>query len=163
MSKRTLQIDEDLDFQRKEWLGQRIGISVLTLFVFAALLGLTGMGGPLSDGEARDAEGIVRVEYSRFVRRGAMATMTLHFQTAGAHDVQFWIDARYFDYVNIRTITPEPDVVAIEKERHVYTVRVGSPEANVELELEHKTIGRIDGAVGVVGGPAVHFSQVSMF
>ena len=37
------------------------------------------------------------------------------------------------------------------------------PEITVTLEVEHKTIGRIHGEVGLIGGPSVRFSQLSLF
>ncbi len=65
---RTLDIDEDLNFQKREWFFQRVGIGILFLFVLAALLGFTGMGGPVSHGEAGERGGPVFVEFERFVR-----------------------------------------------------------------------------------------------
>ena len=40
MKKRSLEIDEDIEFQRREWFAHRIGIALLTLFVLGALLRL---------------------------------------------------------------------------------------------------------------------------
>lgn len=50
--RRDLDIDEDLNFQNKEWLVQRVGTWLLFAVVLGAALGLTGMGGPLSKGQA---------------------------------------------------------------------------------------------------------------
>jgi hypothetical protein len=49
---RTIEIDEDLRFQKREWLFQRIGIAILFAFVVSAFLGFTGMGGPMSRAES---------------------------------------------------------------------------------------------------------------
>jgi hypothetical protein len=74
---RALDIEEDLAFQKREWLVQRVGVALLLGFVAAAALGMTGMGGPVSHGEAGERGAPVHVEFDRFVRRGAMATVTL--------------------------------------------------------------------------------------
>jgi hypothetical protein len=163
MKKRTLEIDEDVDFQRKEWLGQRVGMTLLFLFVFGSLLGLTGMGGPLSHGEAGEREGVIHVEYERVVRRGAPATLTIHLRTQTEGSAQFWISAPYFERVKVESITPQPESVAVEEGRHVFTIRSVSPEMTVSLEVEHIAIGRVHVETGAIGGPSVRFSQVALF
>jgi hypothetical protein len=163
MKKRTLEIDEDLEFQRKEWKVQRIGIALLSLFVLGALLGLTGVGGLLSTGEAGDLDSPVHVEYERIVRRGARARLTVQLRNNAAGDVQFWIATPYFQDVTIEAIAPQPSLTSVERERHVYTIHAGSPEITVILEVQHNTIGRVHGEVGLIGGPSVHFTQLSLF
>jgi hypothetical protein len=163
MKKTELEIDEDIAFQVKEWRGQRIGISLLFLFVLGALLGLTGMGGPLSHGEAGDRDGAVHLEYERIVRRGGFAAVTLHLQSSAAGDLRFWVSAPYFEHVRVESVAPQPEVVSVEEGRHVYTIHAGSTDVTVVMEVEHKTIGRLHGEVGLVEGPSVRFSQVSLF
>ncbi|HKY20623.1 MAG TPA: hypothetical protein VJM31_05335 [Vicinamibacterales bacterium] len=163
MTKRTLEIDEDLDFQRKEWLWQRIGIAMLILFVLVALLGLTGAGGPLSHGAAGDRGSPIHIEYERVVRRGARATMKLHLRSNAPGAIQFWVSAPYVEHVKIETVLPQPDGVSVDQSRQVYTIRSDAAEATVLLHAEHLTIGRLHGEIGLVGGPSVQFSQVSLF
>jgi hypothetical protein len=161
--KRTLEIDEDLAFQRKEWFGQRVGIAVLALFVIAALLGLTGAGGVLNHGIAGERGGAIYVEYERIVRRGAPATITLHFHSDPPGFIQFWVSARYLERVHIQSVSPMPQTVTVEESRHVYTIRAGSPDVAVTVEMEHKTWGALEGDVGVVSGPSARFNQISLF
>ncbi len=159
---RDLDIDEDLNFQQKEWRAQRIGIALLFIFVVGAALGLTGMGGPLSAGEAGRRDEPVFVEFERFVRRNAMSTIRLHLHgTPGP--VRFWVSAPYFNHVRIESMAPQPQIVAVELHRHVYTIQSGSPDVTVTLEVEHQRSGKIDAAVGLVDGPFVQFSQLALF
>lgn len=160
--KRALEIDEDLAFQRREWLGQRIGIAILGLFVTAALLGFTGSGGVLNHATAGQRDGVY-VEYDRVVRRGAKTTLTLHFHRDPPGFIQFWVSAPYLADVNIESVAPVPQTVTAEESRHVYTIRAASPDVSVALEMEHKTWGTLDAEVGIVGGPSVRFSQISLF
>ena len=111
---RTLEIEEDINFQRKEWAFQRIGVAVLFLLVLAALLGLTGMGGPASHAEAGERGGPLFVEYERFVRRGAKARMTLHFRSDPPGFIQFWVSAPYLDDVIVNSVAPIPQTVTVE-------------------------------------------------
>jgi hypothetical protein len=159
---RTLEIDEDLRFQRKEWFFQRIGVALLVLFVLAALLGVTGSGGPLSHAEAGEPGGPVRVEYERFVRRGGMSTVKLHLRRAPG-EVRFWVAAPYFEHVRIESVAPTPELVSVETDRHVYVIRSGSSDVTVTLELEHEAIGTLDAEVGLVEGPSVRFRQLAIF
>ena len=159
---RTLEIDEDLQFQRKEWLFQRIGAALLVVFVVAALLGFTGMGGPMSHGEAVGQDGLLHVEYERFVRRGGMSTVRLHLRSAPG-DVRFWVSAPYFEHARIESVAPTPELVSVESDRHVYLIRSGSSDVTVTLEVEHEAVGRLDAEVGLVGGPSVRFSQLAIF
>lgn len=159
---RSLEIDEDLTFQKKEWFFQRIGMALLVLLVVAALLGFTGMGGPMSRGEAGEPGGPVRAEYERYVRRGGLSTLKLHLRTAPG-DVRFWVSAPYFEHVRIHSVAPTPELVSVETERHVYLIRSGSPDVTVTLQVEHESAGTLDAEVGLVGGPSVRFSQLAIF
>lgn len=160
---RSLEIDEDLQFQRKEWIFQRIGVTVMGIFVIAALLGLTGMGGPLSHASAGERGGPLSIEYERIVRRGAKATLKLHVRSDPPGFIQFWVAAPYLEDVIVDYVVPAPETVTVERGRHVYTIRAASPEVTLTVEMEHQRFGRLDGEVGIVGGPAVSFTQLALF
>jgi len=159
---RSIEIDEDLKFQKKEWFYQRIGMAGLVLIVLAALLGFTGMGGPFSHGDVGDPSGPLHVEYERYVRRGGLSTLTLHLHTSPG-DVRFWVSAPYFEYVRIDSVAPTPEMVSVDAGRHVYLIRSSSPDVTVTLKVEHESAGTLDAEVGLVGGPSVRFSQLAIF
>ncbi len=159
---RTLEIDEDIQFQQKEWFLQRIGFALLFAFVLAALLGFTGMGGPMSRGEAGERGGPLHVEYARFVRRGGSSTVKLHLRVAPG-EVRFWVAAPYFEHVRVDSVAPTPELVSVEKDRHVYLIRAGSPAVTVTLEVLHESAGTLNAQVGLVDGPSVRFSQLAIF
>ena len=160
---RTLEIEQDLRFQRKEWFFQRLGVALLCAFVIAAAFGLTGMGGPVSHAEAGERGGPLFVEYERFVRRGAKARMTLHFRSDPPGFIQFWVSAPYLDDVIVDSVAPIPQTVTVEGSRHVFTIRAASTDVAVTVEMEHQTFGRLDGEVGIVGGASVAIRQLSLF
>ena len=159
---RGFEIDEDLNFQKKEWFVQRIGMGLLFVSVLGAALGLTGMGGPLSRGEAGRREDAVFVEFERFVRCGATATIRLHLRGAPG-DVKFWVSAPYFEHARLERVVPQPQLVSVEQSRHIYTIRSGSPEVTITLDVEHQTYGWIDASIGLVGGPSVRIGQLALF
>lgn len=159
---RTLEIDEDLNFQKKEWFFQRIGGGLLLAFVLAALFGFTGMGGPMSRGEAGGRGGPLHIEYERFVRRGGLSTLRLHLRSAPG-DVRFWVAAPYFEQARIDSVAPTPELVSVETDRHVYLIRSGSSDVTVTLTVEHEAFGMLNAEVGLVDGPSVRFSQLAIF
>jgi hypothetical protein len=160
---RSIELDEDLQFQRKEWLFQRIGVGFMCVFVIAALGGVTGMGGPLSRGSAGERGGPLHVEYERFVRRGAKATMKLHVHSDPPGFIQFWVSTPYLEDVIVDSVAPVPQTVTVEESRHVYTIRAASADVTITVEMEHQTFGTLEGEVGIVGGAAVRFTQLSLF
>lgn len=160
---RTLEIDEDVDFQRREWFWQRVGFGLLAVFVLAAALGVTGAGGVLSGGEISDPSGRLRIEYQRMVRRGAASEVRLHLQNDPPGFVQFWIASPYLEFVNIESIEPEPETITVESDRHVYTVRAGSSGVSVSLQTKHAQSGRFEASFGIVNGPGLRFTQFSWF
>lgn len=163
MTKRTLEIDADPAFQRKEWVLQRLGIGVMTVFLLAAVLGFTGRGGLFSHGEVGDPSRTLRVEYERFVRRGAPNTLTLHLRSVKPGSRSFWLSAEYLTKVDVESVAPDPEVAVAEGDRYVYTIRTSGPEATVTVRTRPTSAGWIDVDVGMVDGPSVHFRQTSLF
>ncbi len=160
--RRDLQIDDDPEFQKKEWRAQRIGIALLALLVAAAAAGLTGMGGPLNDAEAGRQGDPVFVEFERVVRQGATSTMTVHLHHAPGV-VKFWVSAPYLENVRIASIDPEPERVVVEQSRQVYEVQAGSADVEITFVIEHVTVGRLDAEIGLVDGPSVRLGQWALF
>lgn len=159
---RDLHIEEDLRFQRKEWVVQRIGMALLFLFVTAAALGLTGMGGPLSRGEAGVRTDPVFVEFARFTRRGTTTTLKVHLRTAPG-EIRFWISDLYFDHVRLVRVVPEPLSVTVAPGRYVYAIGSASPEVTIAVDVEHEAVGNIEAAIGLEGGHAVRVNQWTLF
>jgi hypothetical protein len=62
-----LEIPEDLPFQRREWVAERVAWAVMALLIAGALLGFFGTG-PLSRTTAGDEAGPLWLEYERFAR-----------------------------------------------------------------------------------------------
>ena len=163
MTKRTIEIDEDPAFQRKEWIAQRIGVGVLTLFLLAAVLGFTGISGPFSHSETSDPSGTLRVEYERVVRRGAPSTLVLHFHGSKAGQQSFWLSAEFFKSMDVESVVPDPEAVAAAGDRYVYTVRTTGSDAAIAVRTRSTRVGWIDVDLGVVDGPSLRFRQTSLF
>lgn len=122
----SLDIAEDLDFQRGDWRAQRAGWICITLVLLAALAGFLG-GGPLSRAVASTADGALSVEYQRFERFQSPTQLTVRFGGAVIEDgsASIWIDRDYSERMRIEHVVPQPESVEIGPNRLTYRFRVG--------------------------------------
>ena len=165
---KSLEIDEDIAFQRREWRWQRVGRWLLTSFVLMAASGLFG-NGPLSHATAGGAGDAIRLEFERFIRVGATDRMTLHLRLAAAPDdapIEFRLARAYFDGVRVHAITPPP--LGIEVGPADVVVRFARPSgitgtATIVFEIEPVQIGRLRGTVRLPDGPPLSFWQFAFF
>jgi len=67
---RSHPIQEDMPFQRRTWIAERIGWVIMGALLLAALAGLF-FHGPLSHTIARTSDNAIAVEYERFVHKTA--------------------------------------------------------------------------------------------
>lgn len=153
-----LQLDEDLAFQRRSWIGQRIGWGLLALVVIAALLGFLGSG-PLSGRETSTADFSMR--YDWITRHSSPRTLRFDLQARPGNERSLWLDAAYAHRLRIREIAPEPERVVHSGDRVTYVFLADpSRPLTVRMECEQRGAGIVDGRAGVPGGPDTEFTQV---
>jgi hypothetical protein len=157
-----LEIDQDLDFQQKEWRLQRIGWVVMALLIVAALLGLTGSG-LLARATVGDAGSPLQLEYSRFARLDAPTSLDLEIagEAVTADQVELWVERAYLHEIQIEQIVPEPAEVRSAGERLIYVVDVDEPgqAVTITLNLRHMAFGPKSGQVGLDDHAALDFGQ----
>ena len=157
-----LQIDQDPDAQRHHWIAERVGWTVITLVILAALLGLFGSGW-LSEASVGTPEGALRLEYSRFGRFLAPTTLRLHLGPDVIHEgrVSLWLNRDYIEAAQVQRILPSPDAVEAGADRLTYVLRVsdtGRP-TTVTIHLEPDRVGSLSGQIGVAGHKPLRFDQ----
>jgi hypothetical protein len=157
-----LQIGEDLDFQRRDWIVQRAGWALMALAIFAAVAGLFGSG-PLSRAQLAPADGLLWIEYERFARSRAPSALRVHFARDAVRNgqVRFWIDRAYLEEMKPERILPEPQKVEVSGERLVYEFSVGSGggPGTISFALKPEGVGVIHGRVGLEGRDGLSFRQ----
>lgn len=100
----NLQLDEDLEKQKKGWVIQKIGWVVLYVGLILAILGLFGSG-PLSY-KTQSVNGN-SIKYERFLRYEGEAEMT--FDIINAKDtITLQIPQQYMEYIHVQSISPLP-------------------------------------------------------
>jgi hypothetical protein len=160
-----LEVNEDLTFQRRSWVMQRVGWVVMTLVMLAALVGLFGGAGALG-GEAQSSseDAAVSVSYERFLRFIKPTTLQIQLsQEAGkGGKVSVWVDREYLDGLQVQQITPQPSSAKTGAKRLTYVFEVDDPNgpAMVTFDLlPEQEIGALRGRVGVGDGEPVSFGQ----
>jgi hypothetical protein len=154
-----LAINQDLVYQRREWLFERVGWGALTLVIVLALLGVFG-GGPLSSTAAATQDDSLRVEYERFLRLGARALLHVEVTAASGGEVRLWLDRAYLDGFRINEVRPAPLRTEATPERFVFVFRAGREQGPIQILflLEAERIGRRAGRLGV-GNEAITISH----
>lgn len=162
----TLQIDDDMAFQRREWTAQHVGWWGLTVFVTAAALGLFG-GGPVSHAQAGEAGTPLWIEYERFIRLGAQTRLSVHTAGAAADAqgrLELRISARYFDSIRLHHVAPEPDAMEIGSDDVIlrFTNSPSQGMSTIVFDVEPLDAGRQAATFGA-GGAARTFTQFVYF
>lgn len=158
------EIAEDLRFQRRMWIAQRVGWAAMALVVLAALAGLFGPG-PLSAAVAGDAEGRLSVDYHRFARSRAPETLRVQWGADLADSggrVRLWIDKRYLESHQLRHVLPPPEAVEVGEGRLTYEFAVEDParRGSATFTLTADRIGPAEVRLGIEGGPTVELWQL---
>ena len=157
-----LEIDQDLDFQRREWRAQRAGWWAMALVLVLALAGVFGRG-PLAHATLESPDGHLRVEYDRLAAVAGEADLRIHVAPAAAPDglVRVWLDRAWVEGVNVEDIQPTPQRVIVAGDRMYYEFPVGSTRAAsvVRFEFRPDAMLRRELRVGLTDGPTLAATQ----
>ena len=153
----SLEITQDLDFQRRWHTVQRVGRVLFLVLFAAAIAGIFGTG-PVSHATASGPGGAFSVEYDRFLRTTQSSALQVSPSTrqGGAGDIA--IASSYADAIDISDVTPQPDSETATGDRIVLSYQDRLP-AQVQVSVFPQTIGIHRATVWVRGRP-VSFHQV---
>lgn len=157
-----LELNQDLDLQRKTWTVQRIGWGGMALIVVAALAGVFGSG-PLTRTEVTDNPQTFRLLYDRFGRyEGELVLqLVLSPETTTSNRVTVEIDRTYWTGHAVEHITPEPLISSIGIDGFLYTFETNAPSTPsvIVFRLRPKSIGAMDGRIRVNNAGPLRFHQ----
>jgi hypothetical protein len=152
----------NIEYQRREWVAQRIGWTLMGLVVLAAFVGLLGSG-PLARTDASSGDGALSIEYYRVARHHQPRTLSVTVAPGSVQngEVQVWLDRAYADKFGLESIVPDPDSTDVEPDRVVYTFTTGQGDGplTVTFFYNHDGFWRQRARVGLVDGPSLGFSQ----
>jgi hypothetical protein len=149
-------VGEDIRFQRRWWVFERVIWTVFVLVIICDAAGLFGHGW-LSKAKASVPDGSVTVEYERVERSSTPSSMFLHLGTGAMHDGQvrvFISDSIVKDLGAIR-IAPQPAVSAVGHGGITYTFPTTASPAEIEIQLQPNAPGKETFRIQVEGKPAI--------
>src|SRR5688572_20039263 len=105
-----LDLAEDIAFERRSWVVQRIAWTIMSLILIAALLGLFGNGW-LSKARMSIPGGALEIEYNRFVRFQAPGELRARISPSSTEENQagLWVSREYLKSIELKQITPAPE------------------------------------------------------
>ena len=157
----SLQIEQDLEHQRRAWKWRRIGWTLIAVVLLAALAGLFGPPGPLSHATAGEPGSALWVEHPRFLRMSHPAAMRVHLRTADPAP-RLWLDERLLGSLDVDHLIPQAESATAAPGRVVFefATQPAAGTAVVLLAIEATGPGLVDGRMGLVGGPEVRVRQL---
>jgi len=159
-----IQIERDLAFQHANWRVERIGWIAMGTLVACAALGFFGQTGPLAHMRVQDTAGALTVEHERFVRR--QTSTPLHIQVTAARgedDVTLFLSESLLAARRVEQITPVPEASLAVRGGARFRFRIGdnARTSTIRIVLRVESWGRLDGAVGLAGSPAIPIRQLA--
>lgn len=124
----ALDVDEDLEHERRDWAAQTAGWSFFALVLLAGALGLLGEG-PMSMASVDSPESGLSVEYERVVRHNAEGIMRVTIRPEpGAERARLLIGKGWLEKVRVEHLEPDPASVKATAEGLEYSFQTdGSP------------------------------------
>src|SRR5690606_7114479 len=107
---RSHPLQEDMGFQRRAWRMERVAWSVMGLLVLLTGLGLFS-DGVLSTATAHDESRRIEVDYDRFYRNSAAATMRWRIQAAHESQSTVSVNQEFAEAFMVEAMLPEPSSV----------------------------------------------------
>lgn len=154
-----LEITQDERFQRREWVTERLGWSLVTAFVVAGFLGLLGAG-PLSQASA--AAGAVSVEHQRVTHYEADDSIAFAFgpEAVEGGAVTATLTGDWPGAVDVQGISPEPSEQRLVPGGLVLEFPVErSGDLEVSVSFRAQRLGYQDARL-TVGPDSVTFAQL---
>jgi hypothetical protein len=158
----TLEIEQDLEHQRRSWTIQRLGWGVMALTILGALLGLFGTG-PLSSTTTRSPDGVLALHYERFWRVQASMIVRLLLAPTSLREgeAHVWLSRAYLDSVSVEKVMPPPQRVEASPERltYIFAIAPTSQPIEVRFTVEPQRPGRVAGQLGLANGTALRLAH----
>jgi hypothetical protein len=156
-----LELEEDIRFEKKNWIAERIAWVILLLVTLAALAGLLGRGG-LSRQKAVSEPGGLEVKYERFLRyhTGDKLELKISRKTADS-TYQLLIGKEFLEKVRIEQFAPQPVAEAVTQNGIAYTFKTAPQQFEFVLAVFIKPDGwgNMQTNLADSEGRSVRFSQ----
>jgi hypothetical protein len=106
-ARRSIELNDDMRFQRRTWAVERVGWILMGVVIVAAAAGLFGVG-PLSWATVRQLPDLAEIDYGRFQRQTAPATIRIKTPRPRSDGVLIEVDSAFLNAYKISSIWPQP-------------------------------------------------------
>lgn len=154
---RTIELDEDMAFQRGAWRVERVGWGLMALILLAASLGLFGSG-PLSETLVLIPQSSARIEYGRFQRQSSSTVVTIEVADAAtaAGELVIAVNGEFLRAYDIRNIRPEPTRSVALADGIAFRIETAPrAPATIHFHLQTARVGFFRPSLTIAAGPAV--------
>jgi hypothetical protein len=160
-TRRSIEVDEDMTFQRRTWAVERAGWAAMGVFIVAAALGLFAAG-PLSSSTVRQPQGFAEVEYGRFARQRAPATIRIKLQAArpASDGLSIEVDDEFVDAYKISNIRPQPVQSSAVTQGMRFRFDAEGTPSTILFHVEPDRIGFFRPKVTIAGGEPVELPVI---
>ena len=157
------EMEADLPFQRRVWIGERVAWVCLALLSVAGLLGVLGRGGPFSEAEVVTPDGALRIRYERFQRMLAPATFRIELgpRPPAGETVELRIGTDVLEIWRLVSMMPSP-----ASSRGVagglilaFPVSAGAGQV-LAVETVAERAGVVQASIGTLSGPPARMRMV---
>lgn len=148
----SLEIDEHRRFQERFWVVERWAWFVFAILLLAALAGLSGGGGYLSQAQADIPGG--QVTYPRIARWVVNETLTIRFGRAPSNaERELFLPQTFLDVFELETTQPEPIRSSAKSDGNHYYFDAAEEGAVVRVGIRALKPGFVRYGLGLDGGP----------
>lgn len=158
----TLEVPQDLGFQRKAWVFQRVGWAAMAVVIALAFLGVFGHG-ISSKRSTTSRDGNLKVEYAAVARHRAPDTLRLTLAPGAVQgdEARIAFSIETLDGMDIETVYPEPESVETGADETVFTFKLAQEGTLTEIVFNvlYEDVGRRRGSITVEGHQPAEFSH----
>lgn len=156
----SLQLDEQLHFQRVLSVARFIGMLLLVAGIIASIAGVFGASGPLA--RTRAQAGAASADYPRFARYHAPARFEFELDSAAitGDTFELVIAGEHVRNFRVEQVQPQPqDVVAADDRIH-YTFAVAPGQRQyVAIAGQPETVGTLSGTATLADEPPLRLES----
>jgi hypothetical protein len=137
MVDREVAVGEDLDFQRKWWMFERITWIFFTLILILTLSGVFGRG-YFAKGERRSSDAAFYIKYDKIERTGTPSDLTIIFDSKAIRDgkIRLYVSESLISKLGAQRISPQPQETQVGNGGLTYSFSALGPPATVIFSLQ---------------------------
>lgn len=152
-------VGEDLPFQRRWWVFERVVWAFFLVIIVCDVAGLFGRGW-LAKAKAATPDGSLSIDYERIERASTPSTMLLHFGSTVIRQghVKVYVSDSVVKGLGAVRIAPQPAISAVGQGGITYTFAATTSPAEAEIQLEPTEVGRHHFRLQVADQPPIDAS-----